>query len=289
MPKDLPSLNAIRFFDCAARHLSFTKAGDELNVTQGAVSKQIKLLEEQIDCQLFIRKGPYLKLTTHGEHFQATVSDSLRIIRQGLANLRRDSTSTLVVSVLPSFASYWLIPRTAKLEKQEPWLSLRLASSYTNIDFSVNTDIDVGIRMGAGKWAGLYSEQLTQDRMFPVCTPKLASKIKSLSDMKKYQLLSDMLPYDEWPNWFDVAGASYKDYKTKPYDDTGLQIGGAIEEQGVALCREDLVSDYLNAGVLVKLFDVAFVSKIHYYFICREHETEERKIKVFREWLQTVK
>jgi len=289
MAIELPSLNAIRFFESAARHLSFTKAGEELFVTQGAVSRQIKLLEEQLDCRLFARKGPYLKLTANGEKFQSSVVDALAIIKQGTASLRRASAPTLTVSVLPSFASNWLVSRLGGLEKKHPWLSTRLAASYANTDFSVETDIDAGIRLGRGSWPGLHSEQLTKDRMFPVCSPKISGEIESVADLSNYIILTDALPYNEWIHWFEAAGLKDLSYESKLYDDTGLQLKGAIEGQGVALAREELVQDYLRSGVLVKLFDIDFISDIHYYFVCPEREINEKKIKVFREWLQTVK
>ncbi|MEX2130161.1 MAG: LysR family transcriptional regulator [Pseudohongiellaceae bacterium] len=182
MVRDIPSLNAIRFFECAARHLSFTRAGEELFVTQNAVSRQVKLLEEQLGAELFVRSGPNLKLTVHGKAFQKTVADALDIIRQGTGSLRRGNISTLTVSVLPSFASNWLIPRIPNLEAYDSTLSLMLESSYVNIDFNIRTDIDVAIRLGRGTWPGLYSRQITRDRMFPVCTPALAAEIRQPPD-----------------------------------------------------------------------------------------------------------
>jgi len=173
MSREIPSLNAIRFFEAAARHLSFTKTGEELFVTQSAVSKQIKQLEEQLSCQLFARSGPNLQLTSHGKIFQHTVARAMDSIKQGVGELRRNSIATLRLSVLPSFASNWLIPRIPGFEKLAPGLSLDLLPSYERVDFSVQTDIDAAIRLGRGDWPGLYKLQLTNDRMYPVCSPKL--------------------------------------------------------------------------------------------------------------------
>ena len=121
MTRELPSLNAVRFFECAARHQSFTKAGAELCVTQGAVSRQIKLLEQQLECQLFARKGPYLALTSHGERFQETVTDALTTIKQGVVSLRRASVSTLTVSVLPRFCHLLVDAEAARIGKAATW------------------------------------------------------------------------------------------------------------------------------------------------------------------------
>lgn len=285
MKKVLPSLNAIRFFESAARHLSFTRAAEELFVTQGAVSKQIKLLEEQLGCQLFQRKGPQLVLTQQGEKLLDTVSSALDIIRVGVATLRRATDSTLTVTVLPSFASYWLLPRLAEFESTHPGIHVHLTSSYTNIDFSKDTDIDVGIRLGLGNWRGLFSQQITRDRMFPVCTPALAQKITSIADLQQQRILVDGHPYDEWDHWFKASGHPNLSNERRYYDDSGAQIRGALNGQGISLLREELIQDYLESGVLVRLFDVEYVSALHYWFVCPEIRLDEIKIASFRSWL----
>lgn len=288
MKKSLPSLNAIRVFDSAARHLSFTKAGAELFVTQGAVSKQINLLEAQLDCRLFARKGPYLSLTQHGEQFLESVTAALDIINHGVDSLRRQSNTTLTVSVLPSFASNWLLPRLGQFETKHPNLSVRLASSYSNVDFAVKVDIDAGIRLGNGQWDSLFCQQLTQDRMFPVCTPALAKGIDKIADLRSHTVLIDSLPYDKWANWFEGAGQAYAVKNTKYYDDTGTQIRAAIEAQGICLVREELVQDHLESGILVRPFDIEYFSDLHYYFVCLETRKDESKIALFRAWLAEV-
>ncbi|NKB36546.1 MAG: transcriptional regulator GcvA [Gammaproteobacteria bacterium] len=285
MRRDIPSLNAIRFFESAARHLSFTRAGEEQFVTQGAVSKQIKSLEEQLGCQLFARNGPNLRLTRHGEKFNQTVSDALDIISQGVGNLRRDTNSTLTISVLPSFSSNWLVSRLPMFEELQPNLSIKLVSSYANIDFSVRTDIDATIRLGRGKWPGLYCSQITHDKMFPMCSPQLAKEIASISDLKNATLLMDVIPYDEWENWFDKANITFEYRDAKEFDDTNAQISAALLGQGICLVREELVQEHLETGELVKLFDIDFSSENHYFFVCPEDRIEDEHLKRFCEWL----
>lgn len=285
MKNSLPSLNAIRFFESAARHLSFTRAAEELFVTQGAVSKQIKLLEQQLDCQLFLRRGPQLVLTSHGERLLETVSSALDIIKLGVATLRRAADCTLTVSLLPSFGSYWLLPRLADFESHYPGISVRLASSYANIDFAVATDIDSAIRLGKGGWPGLAAHQITTDLMFPVCAPAVADSIRSIGDLRNQRLLVDSYPYDDWENWFAAAGHPYAAHERRFYDDTGAQIRGALEGRGVSLIREEFIRDYLDSGMLVRLFDVEFYSDIHYWFVYPQSRARDQKITHFRDWL----
>lgn len=289
MARELPSLNAIRFFECAARHRSFTKAADELCVTQGAVSRQIKLLEQQLNCQLFSRKGPYLQLTTHGTQLQETITTSFDIIRHGIARLRQSTDSTLTISVLPSFVSRWLLPKLPEFELREPTLSVHLAASYIQIDFSVNTDIDAAIRLGSGNWPGLHALQLTNDRMFPVCSPKIAKKIKTINDLADYTIFFDKAPHDEWKNWFKASKHPYIVNTSKLFDDTGMQIKAAIDGQGISLVREELVNDLVGSGVLVRLFDIDFISSMHYYFVYPVQRVDESKIQRFHHWLLDVR
>ena len=304
MNKSLPSLNSIRFFEAAARHLSFTRAAEEMFVTQGAVSKQIKMLEDQLDCQLFSRKGPTLSLTKDGEELLATVSSALETIQQGVSRIRRQRDTTLTLSVLPSFASIWLMPKVIDFEDNHPGISVRQNASFTVIDFSINTDIDAAIRLGKGDWPELYTRQLTRDLMFPVCNPDIASRVNGINDLGEQtllvdphskihtdddpQLATDQKEFGEWLQWFKAAGVSptINDYRV--IDETGTLIRAAILGKGIALMRQELIADYLEAGLLVRLFDVEFYSHLHYFFVCPWDRKDEEKIYLFRHWLERV-
>lgn len=285
MVKDLPSLNSIRFFESAARLSSFTKAGEELHVTQGAVSRQIKTLEEQLGCQLFLRSGPNLKLTAYGEKMQTSVTAALETLMQGVQKIREQESSYLTISVLPSFASYWLVPRMGGFEDIYPQCSIRLSSSYEYIDFEKDNDIDIAIRMGRGDWPECYVEQLTEDLMFPVCTPELAKQVKTYSDLCQQTILVDAAPFDEWMYWFEAQNLPYTVAKKKYYDDVGTQIMGAIEGRGISLVREELIRKDLKEGRLVSLFNNGYHSNLHYYFVCAAGRAEEEKIAAFRDWI----
>ncbi|HAJ75440.1 MAG TPA: hypothetical protein DCM64_03195 [Gammaproteobacteria bacterium] len=251
-------------------------------IAQGAVSKQIKLLEQQLNMTLFARKGPYLSLTKEGEQLLATVTAGMEIINQGIATLRRQSDSTLTLTILPSFASNWLLPRLRSFESNNPELSIHLASSYANVDFALQTDIDAGIRLGTGTWPGLYSKQITADRVFPVCTPAKAASINGIAD---HAALIDAVPFDEWENWYAAIGQPYKLRDRKFYDDSITQIRAAMEGLGISLVREELVQEYLDSGILVRLFDVDYFSNLHYFFVCPESRKNEMPISIFCNWL----
>lgn len=304
MNKSLPPLNSIRLFECAARNLSFTRAAEELFVTQGAVSKQMKLLEEHMGCRLFSRKGPNLTLTKDGEELLTTVSSALEIIQQGISRIRRRTDTTLTLSVLPSFASIWLMPKIVEFEEENPKISVRQTASFTMVDFSVNTDIDAAIRLGRGNWEGLYTRQLTRDYMVPVCNPATAESIRKIADLADHTLLVDpharlktgktakaatqRPEFGEWKAWYDAAGEPMAINEHRIIDETGTLIRAAILGKGVALIREELIGDYLEAGLLVRLFDVEYHSDLHYYFVCPLERKDEEKINLFRHWLDRV-
>lgn len=286
MMRDLPSLNAVRMFEAAARHLNFTRAGEELNVTQGAVSRQIKLLEEQLGCKLFHRNGPNLKLSESGEEFQVVVDDSLAIIRRGTTRLRRRASSAIItVSILPSFASKWLLGRLSSLEKMHPDISLHLAASYKVVNFALDSDVDVAIRIGKGEWPGVYVAQITEGEMFPVCAPELAKTIKRPEDILNHRLIMEVPPYDEWHRWFEFAGLSFSPDGARVYDDTTLLVQGAIEGQGVSLCRKEFIEDCLESGCLVKPLDISIVSEYQYYFVCPQERLKESSIRALHDWM----
>ena len=286
MSRDLPSLNAIRMFDAAARTESFTRAADELHVTQGAVSRQIALLEEQLGARLFHRKGPRLSLTEAGGAYQTVVREALEIIRQGTAQIRRArQTNTVTVSILPSFASQWLIPRLPQFEKLHPEVSLRLEASYRVIDFARENEIDCSIRYGRGPWSGVYTKQITNHILIPVCTPQLAGKIRSVEDLAGQRLLSEIPLYDEWQRWFARFNIKRPTDNNLVYDDTSMQIRAAADGHGVMLAREEFITDYLVSGRLVRLFSEEIVSNFQYHFVSLPERFSNISVRHFHDWL----
>ena len=286
MPRDLPSLNALRIFEAAARHLNFSHAADELSVTQSAVSRQIKVLEEQLGLALFERAGPKIALTDAGGFYQSKVSEAFDLLRRGTAALRRPSASPiLTVSVLPTFATKLLVPRIVDFERDNPDVSLRLAASYKVIDFATEVDIDAAVRLGRGDWPGVHATRLTASSIFPVCSPRLARNIRRPDDISRYRRLIDDSMYDEWGRWFKAAGTEEKPGDTLYIDDNML-LQAAIDGQGITLARATIAQDELDAGRLVRLFDVSVLSNYQYYFVCRPERFAEPDIQALYQWLR---
>lgn len=287
MPRDLPSLNAIRVFESAARHLNFSRAADELSVTQSAVSRQIKVLEEQLGQPLFQRSGPRLSLTSAGERYQTKVSEALTVLRRGTAELRRGKTSpTLTVSVLPTFATKWLVPRLAEFERLNPQISLRLDASYRVIDFATELDVDVAIRLGRGGWPGVHATRLTALHVFPVCSPAVARYLRVPQDIQRQRVLNDDSHYDEWPRWFKAAGVDCELKESRNFNDDNMLLQAAIAGQGVTLARTIIAKDDLDAGRLVRPFDISVLSTFQYHFVCLPDRLAEPNIQAFQHWLQ---
>jgi len=290
MNQSLPALNAVRIFEAAARLQNFTKAAEEIHITQGAVSKQIKLLEQQLGCPLFIRTGPILKLSDAGKEFQAITEESLSIIRRGTARIRNRLTNTpLTISLLPSFAHNWFLPNLASFERKHPEISLRLAPSYHSVDLDVDSDIDLAIRLGRGDWPNLHTLQITEDELIPVCVPKIARELNKISDIKEQRIIVDSSPYDEWHRWKAKAGLSYTAKDCLYLDDVSLQLAAAIEGRGICLVRKSFVVSHLALGYLVQPFDVSIYSKFNFYLVCPENRLDELKISTFYQWIKSVR
>lgn len=287
MARDLPSLNAVRVFDAAARHLNFSRAADELNVTQSAVSRQIKVLEEQLGVALFERAGPVLHLTAAGEIYRERVGEALTVLRRGTAELRQASpTPVVVVSVLPSFASKWLVPRLNDFNRAHPEIELRLAASYRVVDFATEPDIDVAIRLGRGGWAGVDASRLTALHLFPVCSPKLARSLHRPADLLRHRLLTDDSLYDEWPRWFDAVGVDYRPGDTQHLDDDIMLLQAAISGYGIVLARAIMAQDELESGRLVRPFETSILSAFQFHFVCPPDRVDEPKIRTLHDWLR---
>ena len=285
---DLPSLNAIRVFDAAARHENFSRAAEELNVTQSAVSRQVQRLEEQLGRRLFERSGPKLMLTATGRSYHAVVEEGLSLIRRGTARLLRTRPSPfLTLSVLPSFAAKWLAPRLREFEARHPTIALRLALSYSVIDFNQAADVDVAIRYGRGPWADVQAEPIIKDRIFPVCSPAVAARLRTPDDLQREQLLLDNPVFDEWQLWADAVGLELGSTSTRALtDDFNIQLQVATEGQGVALARGLLVADDLRAGRLVAPYNLAVTGSVQYHFVCPAERLDEPEIRALKSWMQ---
>lgn len=288
MKRRLPSLNALRAFESAARHLSFTRAADELNVTQAAISHQVKALEDQIGIMLFQRRNRQLILTDAGQTLLPDLIDAFDAMDSALARVkRRDQAGILIVATMDSLAAAWLMPRLVRFRSDHPDIDIRLATSDISVDYDRN-GIDIGIRYGRGNWPGLIAEELMREDIFPVCSPSLIESgpgLKVPADLRHYPLIHDDMEED-WAMWLKAAGLTDIDPARGPgYTHSNLVIQAAIAGEGVALGRGLLVADSIAAGKLVAPFDLALTANYRYYVASTETNYDRPKVRVFRDWL----
>jgi LysR family transcriptional regulator, glycine cleavage system transcriptional activator len=290
MAERLPPLNALRSFEVAARHLSFTKAAAELNVTHSAVSHQIKALEEWLGTALFRRVNRGLVLTDPGQAYLKPVRESFQRLGEATRRLRAKGRSgPLTVSTLPSFAGKWLMPRLRRFRERHPDIDVRIAASSQLTDFD-REDVDIAVRYGRGHWPDMRIDLLMRETMFPVCSPKLLEgplPLKNVADLRHHTLLTDYdWRIDFWQLWFDAAGVTdVVPQHALSFNYSNLMLQAAIDGLGVGLSQNALAGDDLAAGRLVKLFDVTLPTDYAYYVVTPELTSERAKIVAFRNWL----
>ncbi|HEX4572102.1 MAG TPA: transcriptional regulator GcvA [Dongiaceae bacterium] len=290
MAERLPPLNALRCFDVAAKHLSFTKAAAELNVTHSAVSHQIKALEAWLGAPLFRRVNRGLVLTSAGQAYLKPVRDSFERLGEATRRLRvRERSGPLTVSIMPSFAAKWLVPRLRRFRERHPDIDVRISANSQLTDFS-REDVDICIRYGRGVWPDVDIELLMRETMFPVASPRLLEgpvPLKVPADLAHHTLISDYdWRVDFWQLWLEAAGMS--DFVVRhslSFNYSNLMLQAAIDGLGVALSQNALAGDDLAAGRLVRLFDYALPTDYGYYVVVPEGTAQRPKIAAFRNWL----
>ncbi|MDA0785194.1 MAG: transcriptional regulator GcvA [Proteobacteria bacterium] len=286
--RDLPSTMALRAFEVSARTLSFTEAARELNLTQGAISHQVKNLEAQLGVKLFHRDRQRLRLSDDGSAYLPFVREAADRLRAGAEFLSaREDSGVLTVSVSPNFAAKWLVHRLGDFIVGHPEIDLRISASMDHVDFARN-DVDMAVRHGTGDWPDLHITPLAQEEIFPVCSPELlrvGPPLERPEDLANHVLLHD-LSRNDWPLWFAVAGVEPIDVSRGPqFDQTSMVIDAAVEGQGVALARRVLAARDLIAGRLVRPFDITLPAPYGYYIACPKSVADRAKIALFREWL----
>src|SRR5947209_322966 len=288
MSRTLPPLNALRAFEAAARHLSFTSAAAELNVTQAAISHQIKALEDRLGLKLFRRVGRGLLLTDAAQAYLAEIAIAFDRIAGATRRLHQhDAAGVLSATVLPSFAAKWLLPRLGRFRAAHPEIDLRISSSVEQIDLA-REDFDFALRAGSGQYPCMRSDLILTESFFPVCSPVLLSGPKPLrvpADLRAHTLLHDE-PRDLWQLWLKTVGLTDIDATRGPgFSDSGMLIQAAVEGQGVAIAKGTLAGDDLKAGRLVRPFDQSLPANYSYWLVCPEASAERPKIVAFRDWI----
>jgi LysR family glycine cleavage system transcriptional activator len=289
MPAQLPPLPAIRVFEAAARHQSFTRAAEELGMTQAAVSYQIKLLEERVGGPLFLRGARGVTLSETGRRLAPAVSEGFARIQAAFAELHETSDQVLNVSALHTFATNWLVPKIGAFQVAHPEIAVRLTVSEHLIDFT-RSDLDVGLRSGHGKWPGLAAHPLFPAAYTPMLSPALlerAGPLNAPADLLKLQLID---PGDEWwEDWFAAAGVPDPGMSSRiGMSVQNQQLAGraALAGQGAAILMPAFFAEELAAGRLLRPFPlVRRSSDSHYWLVYAEARRRVAKIRAFRDWI----
>ncbi|NHH99585.1 LysR substrate-binding domain-containing protein [Oceanimonas sp. MB9] len=281
-------LSGLRVFAVAARHGSYSAAASELCVTQAAVSQQIRNLEASLGCRLFVRRGSGMMLTTEGQALLPFAEQGLAILERGLARLAHPAAGPLQVSVLPSLAARWLMPRLWRFTETHPQLELRLQPSQQLADFAAG-EVDLAIRYGEGHYPGLHSELLMSDTAFPVCAPALATRLQRVADLISLPLVAGPeYAGVSWANWLALSGNEHilPQCRQLTVDDGNLGLEMVLAGQGVALSRSVLVADLLRQGRLCRPFATELTPKHRYYLVWRPDSSRLNDITMVRDWLK---
>jgi LysR family glycine cleavage system transcriptional activator len=283
----LPNLAALRAFEAAARFENFSRAADEIHVTHGAISHQVRALEEELGVALFVRHGKRLSVTRDGERFASAIRKALHDIADA-ANAIKSSgqQNRLTITSLASFAARALAPCLGRFIEQYPDIHVGLQSNNQLTDFT-REDVDVGIRFGAGNYPGLYSELLMHDYFYPVVSPRFndGRVPKTVQEMAEGEVLK--IAFEPWTAWFAAAGIDgYPETQSRlSFYDSSMQVRAALDGEGIALVRHSLVATDLREGRLVRLFDVALRCEQSYYFVCLPSAMQKAAVQSFRNWL----
>lgn len=291
MPFRYPPITALRALESAARHLNFTRAAEELHVTQSAISHQIRHVEGLWQLKLFEKHGRTLTLTESGQVTVPVVRDFLNKISATVEGLQqRVEGGAIRVSLLQSLAFKWLVPRLGNFNERHPGVDVWISTSEELADLSAG-GVDVGIRLGRGNYPGLKVIPLLREFVFPVASPYFLKKHgmpQTPADLHHYPLLYrtavDICP--RWRDWFRDASCEPRilPHGTH-FPDTSMAVQAAMDHQGIALARSAHVSDDLKAGRLVKLFTVSSLSPVAYHLACRPESARQQSVADFIEWL----
>lgn len=294
-------LNALRAFEASARHQSFSAAAAELNVTPAAVGQLVRTLEDWLGTPLFHRSTSgrvRLVPTEVAERALPEIRAGFDRLTLGLEKLKEGSVSgVLTVTVSPAFAAKWLLPRIDSFHSAWPDTDVRLDTNLRAVDF-VSQRIDIGVRYGAGEWAGLVAEKLMEEEVYPVCSPSLLNETLRLQlpeSLTKHTLIHDLsmdshTGFPTWDSWLKKAGlAGVPTIRGMKINNSAAVLQAAIDGQGIALARSVMARDDLAAGRLVRLFpEIQFESALAYYVVYRRECANLPRVKAFRDWLFEV-
>jgi len=293
MPRRLPPLNALRAFEAAARHQSFSKAAQELHVTDAAISHQVKALEGHLGRPLFRRRHRQVELTDAGRAYFSPLQDAFDVMARATERIfEAGNENILTISSAPSFAIKWLMPRLGRFWEKCPHIELHLFHSSRLTDFA-HEDVDIAIRYGDGNWPGLALDFLMGAEMTPICSRLLLEHgpaIKKPDDLRHHVLLHEDT-YDNWPVWFRKAGVAgmagpREGVRGPLLDDSWMLLQAAATGRGVALGRPSLIREELAAGDFVRLFEAVIEEDKGYYAVMPPHHGDRPQVAAFTAWLK---
>lgn len=293
----LPPLGALRAFEAVARRLSFTRAAEELHVTPGAVSQQIRSLEQLLGDQLFVRTKRSVALTDAAARLLPDIQAGLDILARACSSRTASADGTaLSISVAPSFASKWLLPRLGDFSKRHPDIDLRISATVALADFRRDR-IDLAIRLGHGNYPDAIAEPLFADGVTPLCSPELlkrTGRLRKPDDVKRLRLLHDTsIPGDgmdnAWQRWLEFAGASHVPAHRGPrFSLAELAMQAAIDGAGIVMGRLVLAESDLAAGRLVAPFKAVLPLDVSYFLVMAKRGQPRHEALCFRAWLRSL-
>ena len=284
-------LSAIRIFEAAARLKSFTRAAEELGVTQAAVSWQVKALEKRLDQALFQRLPREVVLTPSGERLARAASEAINLLRAAVSDLTETGEGVLAITTVNSLAAHWLAPRIGAFQVAHPRIAVRLETSNRLVDLA-HDSIDVAIRAGAGDWPGMEAKFLFHNIQTPLCTPQMRDSLGGLARPEDLLTAPRIGSEDEWSVWFQTAGVISAQGPTEPTrlmaDTQTLEVASALGGQGVALGSPILFAAEIAAGRLVRPFEAVMpLGGGGYWLVYPQDRRRSPKIAAFRDWLLT--
>lgn len=285
----LPPLNAIRAFEAVARHLSFTRAAEELGMTQAAVSYQIKLLEERVGAPLFLRKPRQVALSEVGMSLAPQVRQAFEIMREAFADTRGEVDGLLSITTVPTFASQWLAQNLGLFQIAHPDIAVRLDSTSNLVDL-LNDEFDMGIRtLSAPPGKGLVSHLLVKADFTPLLSPELAQSIGGVAKPEDLLKLPMLDPQDEWwALWFETAGVPGFSAEGRPVSMMNWQsllATAAMAGRGVTMLTPGLFREEIASGRLIRPFSLLAPAGRAYYLVYPESRRNAGKIRMFRDWM----
>lgn len=283
-----PSLHALHCFECVSRHMSVKDAAAELHVTSAAVSQQLAKLEDALGLPLFNKGQRGMVLTEGGQKYFLGIRTAFRQIEEATRRLKANCAQPVVtVSCTPGFAMMWLLPRLPQFHAAYPAIDIRLSTTAQLVDFA-RDDVDFGIRHGLGRYPGLESEKLLDDRLQPVCSPSLLGSrknLKAVDDLHAFTLLHDETR-DDWRLWLQAAKARNVDWsKGQLFVASNGALDAALAGHGVALARKSLAEREIASGRLRLLFNMSIASPLAYHLVYPAEATLREEASIFRSWL----